>query len=344
MTASSTVLLTGATGFIAKHIVIRLLDAGYHVVGTLRRPDRGEEVLHAVRPHVKDPDTLSDRLRFVVLDLTSDEGWAEAFGGVDMLIHSASPFPLDEPEDEQALIAPAVEGTLRALRHAHDNGIARVVLTSSVAAVAYGDLPEGKSVYDEEDWTDPASPAATAYVRSKTAAERAAWDFQRNEAPGMKLTTINPALVLGPPLDENYGSSIKVVERLLRGRDPMIPNFGFAVVDVRDVAEMHVRALSRPETAGRRILASSGFLWLADIAQMLRRKYPDRDIARRRAPDLLIRILGRFDKTLRGIVPMLGQRKEISNLRAQRELDMSFIPAEEAVMASADYMVTHHQV
>ena len=255
MRDSKTVLVTGASGFIAKHIVLELLNADYRVVGSLRTEPRRDEVRDAVRPHLASAADLDQRLRFVTLDLGKDDGWLDAMSGVDVLMHTASPLPMAQPRDENELVRPAVDGTLRALRAAHAAGIRRVVLTSSSAAVTNvaGNVDTKK--FDESDWSDPSGPGITPYTKSKTLAERAAWDFVESQAPGMELTTINPCLVLGTPLDDHYGTSLRIVERLLRGRDPMLPKVGIGVVDVVDVARMHVRAITAPGTAGQRIIA-----------------------------------------------------------------------------------------
>jgi len=233
---TETVLLTGISGFIAKHVAVKFLNVGYAVRGSLRRLDRAEEVRSAVTPHLR---AGAGALSFAQADLESDAGWAEAIAGVAAVVHTASPFPIRQPKDEQELIRPAVEGTLRVLRAAHAAGVGRVVLTSSTVAV----LNDGKpgDLQDESDWCDVGLPGTTAYAKSKTLAERAAWEFVKGRV--MTLTVINPGLVLGPPLDIHYGSSLRVVERLLKGRDPMVPDFGLPLVDVRDVAEMHLRAV-----------------------------------------------------------------------------------------------------
>ena len=245
-----TVLVTGATGFIAKHVVLELLNAGHRVVGSLRTESRRDEVRDAVRPHLSSADDLDQRLRFVTLDLNDDGGWAEAMSGVDVLMHTASPLPMKQPRDENELVRPAVEGTLRALRAAHAAGIRRVVLTSSTAAVTHRPPGLEKDKFDESDWSDPSWTGMSPYTKSKTLAERAAWDFVENEAPDMQLTAINPCLVLGRPLDDHYGTSLRVVERLLRGKDPLLPKVGMGIVDVTDVARMHVRALTADGRAG----------------------------------------------------------------------------------------------
>lgn len=255
-----TVLVTGASGFIAKHIVLQLLNAGHMVVGSLRDTSRDGELREAVTPHLTDATNLDKRLRTVALDLNRDDGWAEAMEGVDVLMHTASPFPMVQPKDENEVIRPAVDGALRALKAAHKAGIKRVIFTSSTVAVTNANLPAGKTRYDEDDWSDIDSAGSSPYLKSKTIAERAAWDFVKTEAPEMALTVINPGFVLGAPLDKNYGTSIKVIERALNGTDPMVPHFGFSTVDVRDVAEAHLRAMDDPSTIGKRHICVSGFL------------------------------------------------------------------------------------
>ena len=339
MSDSNTVLVTGASGFIAKPIVLELLNAGYRVVGSLRTDSRRDEVRNAVRPGLSSPADLDRRLRFVTLDLDNDDGWREAMSGVDVLMHTASPLPMKQPRDENELVRPAVDGTLRALRAADAAGIRRVVLTSSTAAVTNAPSKADSEKFDESDWSDPSWPGITPYTKSKTLAERAAWKFVEGEAPGMELTTINPCLVLGTPLDDHYGTSLRIVERLLRGRDPMLPKVGIGVVDVVDVARMHVRAITAPGTAGKRIIGAAEFMWLAEIAGLLKAAYPRKRIPLRTAPDPLIRLIGMFDRSIRSIVPLLGRRQELDNTRARTLLDMDFIPAAESVRAAARYIM-----
>ena len=332
------VLLTGASGFIAKHVAARLLNAGYRVRATVRTAARAEEVRAALAPHVA-AEALDDRLGFAELDLTDDAGWDAATEGIGALVHTASPFPLSQPSQADALIRPAVDGTLRALRAARAAGARRAVLTSSIAAVMHRDLPEGRERYDERDWTDPAHRRASVYDRSKTLAEQAAWDFVANEAPEMQLTAINPGLVLGPLLDDRYGSSVSLVQRLLSGKDPMQPKFALPVVDVRDVAEMHLRALQRPEAAGKRYIASAKTLSFAEMARVLKAAHPDRRIATREAPTLAMRLVALFDRDLRTILPSLDWVPQLSAARAEGELGMRFTAAEDALRATADDLI-----
>ena len=331
-----TILVTGATGYIAKHIVLQLLEAGYHVRGSVRSPARGDEVTAAVTPLLTHPQDLEQRLQFVPLDLTQDEGWDAAMDGVDVLMHTASPFPLNQPDDPDALIRPAVDGTLRALRAAHATGVKRVIMTSSTVAVTglVGDGP-----VDETNWTDPDDADITAYTKSKTLAERAAWDFVTNDASEMQLTTVNPGFVLGAPLDEHYGTSVGVIARLLRGKDPMLPNIGFVTVDVRDVAEMHVTAIENADTFGRRIMTVDKFLTFAEMAKAVKAAHPDRRVPTRTAPDFLIRLMARFDPAIKSILPGLGRVDRVDNSRARAVLGRGMRQAHKAAAQTADYLV-----
>jgi dihydroflavonol-4-reductase len=329
-----TILLTGVSGFIAKHVALKLLKAGYDVRGTVRRLDRGDEVRAAVAPFLGEK---AGSLSFVQADLESDSGWTEAMAGVSAVLHTASPFPIAPPKDPQDLIRPAVDGTRRVLEAAAVAGIKRVVLTSSVAAVV--DLSKGEHLHDEMDWCDPSKDSATPYEKSKTLAERAAWEIAK--ARGLALTTINPGFVLGPPLDEHYGSSLGLVERFLKGKDPMVPPMGLAIVDVRDVAEMHLRALQHPETAGKRYIASAGAMAFVDMARTLKSAWPTRRIPTREAPKAVIRVLALFDASIRTILPRLGHMDRLSNARAVREMGMEFIAPKAALMAAAEWLVKH---
>ena len=333
------VLVTGASGFIAKHIVAQLLEAGHDVVGSVRSDGRIAEIRTAVSNNVASADDLDARLRFVSLDLGKDDGWDAAMAGVDAVIHTASPFPLVQPNDEDDVIRPAVDGTRRALRAANAAGVHRIVLTSSTAAVVYGALRAGRDTYDEDDWTDLSLPTATPYVKSKTLAERAAWAFVETEAPDIQLTSINPGFVVGAPLDDSYGTSLRVVERLLKGKDPMLPNFGFPAVHVADVARMHVAALNNPQSVGKRIIGAERFVWFSEMAQTLKTAYPERKIPTRTAPDFFVRFLSLFDKSIKTIVPNLGRREEIDNTRAREVLAVRFTPAIDGVHAAARYLI-----
>jgi len=338
MSETNIVLITGVSGFIAKHVVLRFLQAGWVVRGTLRSLERAQEVREALAPHLTDAALAN--LSFTKADLTSDDGWAEAARGATVLVHTASPFPMAQPKDPADLINPAVQGTLRALRFAYAAGIRRAVLTSSIVAV----YDEGKrGIQDESNWCDLNGAGTTAYAKSKTLAERAAWDFVKT-APDLALTCINPGLVLGQPLDRHVGTSLNLVKRVLGGRDPMVPMLGFECVDVRDVAEMHLRAAERPQTAGKRYLAAAGTMTMPQMAGLLKSAHPKRRIATKVAPMIVLRLLALFDPAIKGVLPMVGRIPEMSNARAKAEMGMNFIPPIDALNASADWLLAQGEV
>ncbi len=325
----TTVLVTGASGFIAKHIVRQLLDDGYSVRASVRS-DRARGEVEKLFPDAS--------LEFVQLDLLSDDGWAEALEGVDALIHTASPFPAGDPDDPEELIRPAVDGTLRALRSAQAAGVTRVVLTSSCAAIYKDSTKPPKQPSTRANWTDPMGPNTTAYEASKTLAERAAWDFVAAH-PEMRLTVINPGGVIGPPLDDHYGTSLSWVERLLAGTDKMYPRLDLPVVDVRDVARMHVRALSTDESIGQRFPAVAGSPTMAELASILDQAYPQRKISTREAPDWLVKLMSRFSPGVRVVISNLGRSLVVDGSDATRVFGFSFIPLKGTVLASAEYLV-----
>lgn len=336
----TTVLLTGASGYIGKHITLELLNQGYLVRASVRSLSKSQEVIDAVRPHLNNQDLIATHLTFVELDLEKDTGWNEALQGVDLLMHTASPFPIASPKNENELIRPAVEGTLRALRAAKNAGVKRVILTSSNAAVYGRELPVGVAEYDESMWTDVNHPIGrVAYTKSKTLAEQAAWNFIKSDAPEIELTTINPVLVLGAPLDNNFGSSISVVERILKGKDPMLPDLRFGIVAVKDVAFMHVESIKVDQTKGQRILACSGTVAFVEIARIIKAAYPNSKAKTKKAPTALIRFLAIFDGQIKAILPLLGRSMLTSNAKAKQLLGMNFISVEQTIRDSADYLI-----
>lgn len=340
---TQTILVTGATGYIAKHLVLQLLEAGYTVKGSARSISREGELRDALEPRLSDPAAL-DRLSVVALDLSKDEGWDAAMEGVDVLMHTASPFPMNQPKNEDDLIRPAVDGALRAVKAARAAGITRVIMTSSTAAVTGKDRNSDQAEFTEDDWTDTDHPSVTAYVKSKTLAEKAVWDWQASDAPDMQITMINPSFVQGAPLDDNFGTSIQVIERLLSGKDPMLPRFGFTCVDVQDIATMHIRAMERPESIGKRFIGAERFLWFQDFALLLKAQHPNRKIATRNAPNLLVRLLGLFDPSVRSILPVLDRKDVASGAQAERILGMQFRNVEDSIREAGAYLVKRDMV
>ena len=336
----TTVLLTGASGYIGKHIALRLLNEGYSVRASVRTLAKGDEVRAAVLPHLNHTIDMASKLSFVELDLEKDAGWEDALKGVDVLMHTASPFPLASPKDENDLIKPAVEGTLRALKAAHASGVKRVVLTSSIAAIYGNILPAGKSEFDETMWTDVTHPIGRmAYTKSKTLAEKAAWDYIKSDAPEIELTTINPVLVLGAPLDNNFGASVSVIERMLKAKDPMVPDLSFSIVDVKDVALMHVKALSIESSKNERFIASARTVSFIEIAKILKSSYPKRKIVTMKAPNLVIRLLALFDSDIKSILPSLGDKTGASSRKAHEKLGINFISVEASIIETAAFLI-----
>lgn len=273
----STVLVTGGSGFIGSHCILQLLAGGHRVRTTVRNLKREGELRALLKRGGAEP---GERLSFYAADLESDTGWREASAGCDYVLHVASPFPATSPKDENELIVPAREGALRVLRAARDAGVKRVVLTSSFAAIGYGRPPQQKP-FDETDWTDPNGEGVYPYVKSKTLAERAAWDFIAAEGRGLELSVVNPVAVLGPVLAPDYSTSIMVVQRLMDGAVPGCPQLTLGVVDVRDVADLHIRAMTDPAAKGERFLAVAGLS--VDARHCVRAQAPFRGGGKTRA-------------------------------------------------------------
>ena len=288
------VLVTGASGFIAKHIVSDLLAAGHQVRASVRSDKRQAEI-ETIFPSA-DPA----QLEFVRLDLTSDDGWGDALAGIDVLMHTASPFPGEEPDDPQELIRPAVDGTMRALKAAQGAGVERVILTSSVAAVYKDGSASPSAEVDENNWTDPNAENVTAYT--------------------------------------NYGTSLELVDRFLQGTDPMIPNLTFSFVDVRDVSRIHVSAMNNPDSIGERYIAAAGMMSMPDAAKLLAAEFPERKISTRVAPDWFIRLTARFMPLLRSIAGNLGRTGTVNGSKATKEFGFEYIPVTESILAAARFI------
>ncbi|MDX1872589.1 aldehyde reductase [Mycolicibacterium sp. 120266] len=331
------VLVTGGSGFLAGHTITQLLAAGHPVRTTVRTAARIAQVRDTLARAGADTHQLS----FAVADLAGDAGWADAVAGCGYVLHMASPFPPRQPENPDELIAPAREGTLRVLRAAAAGGVRRVVLTSSFAAVGYSPRPSGW-VFDEADWTDTADENSP-YVLSKTFAERAAWEFAADHPGAAELAVINPVGVFGPVLGPQLSSSVGIIAALLRGRPTPLPRASFAVVDVRDVADLHVRAMTAPGAAGQRYLASAGeAVTLPQIAATLRERLGARAarVPEQVADDDEFRAAAAQRPELEVFAGLLGEPKKISRAKAAAELDWCPRSAADAVTATAESLLT----
>jgi nucleoside-diphosphate-sugar epimerase len=334
----STVLVTGGSGFIATHTIIQLLAAGHQVRTTVRNLDRSADVRAMLKQGGADP---GDRLSFFAADLEHDSGWAEAVADCEYVLHLASPFPAAIPKHEDEVIVPAREGALRVLRAARDAGVKRVVLTSSFAAIGYGHKPP-TTPYNETDWTDPNLPGLTAYVKSKTLAERAAWDFIAREGGRLELSVINPVGVFGPVLGRDYATSIILVQRLMDGAMPGLPRLYFGVVDVRDVADLHIRAMTHPAAKGERFLAVSGdFMSVLEMARTLKARMGDaaRKVPTRQVPNWLVRLVSLTDPAAKQILPELGKVKNATSEKARHVLGWTPRSREDALVATAESLL-----
>jgi dihydroflavonol-4-reductase len=333
----SLVLVTGGSGFIGVYCILQLLEASYRVRTTVRSLQREADVRNMLKNGGME---AGEALSFFAADLNADAGWQEAVTGCDYVLHVASPFPTDAPKDEEELIRPAREGTLRVLRAAREAGVKRVVVTSSFAAVAYGHPPTDRP-FTEEDWTD-VNAGVRAYVKSKTLAERAAWDFIAREGRGLELAVVNPTAVFGTVLGPDYSSSIQLLQRLMTGSVPGLPDMSFNVVDVRDVADLHLRAMTDPAARGERFLALAGdCMSVEEMAQVLRKNMGEaaRHVPTRRLPDWLLRLVSLASPSIRELVPNLGNVRRASNAKARRLLGWSPSSNEEAVVAAAESLL-----
>jgi nucleoside-diphosphate-sugar epimerase len=334
----STILVTGGSGFIGVHTILQLLAAGHQVRTTVRNLNREEEVRTMLRVGGIDP---GNRLSFFAADLENDAGWSEAVAGCEYVLHVASPFPATVPKHEDELIIPAREGALRVLRAARDAGVKRVVLTSSFAAIGYGHSQE-QAPFDEASWTNLSGNGLTAYVKSKTIAEHAAWDFIQHEGRNLELSVVNPVAVFGPVLGPNYSTSILIVQRLMDGAVPGLPRLSFGAVDVRDVADLHIRAMTHPAAKGERFLAVAGdFLSLQDVAKVLRSSMGTaaKRVPTRQLPNFLVRLAALRDPAVKQIIPELGKKKNATSEKAQRLLGWTTRSREESIIATAESLV-----
>jgi nucleoside-diphosphate-sugar epimerase len=331
---SDTVLVTGGTGFIAGWCIVELLNRGYRVRATVRNRSKDAAVRAAVAAHVASTDVLS----FCAADLTADAGWNTAVEGCDYVLHVASPLGGSAHDDPNAMNAAARDGTLRVLRAATGAGAKRVVMTSAAATARPRDP---RIVSDETIWADPADPQFDAYRRSKILAERAAWDFIAESRTATEFVTILPGAVFGPVLSKDGLSSVRIIQGLLNGRPPGLPRLGFWVVDVRDLANLHVRAMTAPNAAGERFIAAGDFAWMADIARALRTGLGERAarVPTRALPNVVVKFAGLFAPQLRSLAPMLGRTNTLTSAKARDALGFAPRPAATTVIDCAESLL-----
>jgi len=332
------VLVTGGTGFVGIHCILQLLQKGYRVKTTVRSLKRQDEVINMLK---NGGITDFSQLTFVEADLTNDANWDKAVDGCDYVLHVASPISLSIPKDENDMIRPAVDGALRVLKAARNGGVKRVVMTSNFGAIGYSHTDTTR-VITEESWTDPNEPGLSAYNKSKVLAERAAWAFMANEGGNLELSVINPVGIFGPSLSPDLSSGFELLKRVLNGSMKRVPNMTLGIVDVRDVADLHIRAMTSPAAKGQRFLAIAGeTITLPEIAQLINNKLGDKlkHISTKRIPDWIVRIAALFSPTAKNLVPMLSRYRTASNEKAKTLLGWKPRTNEEALLATASSLI-----
>lgn len=333
------VLVTGGSGYIAGFCIAQLLNEGWRVRTTVRSLTREAGVREALTAICR-PD---ERLTFAAADLNSDAGWPEAVAGCDYVLHVASPLPTSNPKDDDELVRPARDGALRVLKAARDAGVKRVVMTASTAAICYGYGSRDKP-YTEDDWSDETNRKDTsAYERSKTIAERAAWAWHRAEGGKLELTTICPGAVLGPVLGSDFSASIEIVRKLLKGELPGLPRFGWPLVDVRDIADLHVRAMTSAAAPGQRYLGAGDFLWMRDIAKILKDNLPkdSKKVPTNAVPNWVIRMAAMFDPLVRDRLFELDKHRPVSSAKAISQLGWSPRSNDAMILDTARSLIGH---
>ena len=338
-----TVLVTGGSGFVALHAISQLLNQGYRVRATMRSLSKQTEVTNALR---RSGITALEHLQFVETDLSNDKNWDQAMQGCSYVLHIASPIHLQIPKDENEMIRPAVDGTLRVLRAAKKAGVKRVVMTSNFGAVGYSHHDRTK-IITEESWTNPDEKGLSAYNKSKVLAEQAAWTFIEKEGNPMELAVINPVGIFGKALNKNLSSGHELLKRILDGSMKAIPNMTISIVDVEDLADLHLRAMVHPDAAGQRFLAlSGGVMTLPDIAAFLKSELGERgkSISTRRLPDWVVRMAALISPTARNLVPQLGRYRDASNEKARQVLGWEPRSNEKALLGTADSLFAFHHL
>lgn len=341
--AGKQVLVTGGTGFVGAHCILQLLQNGYKVKTTIRSLARANEVLEMLK--VGGIDSL-ENIAFIEADLSKDANWDKAVEHCDYVLHVASPIYFKVPKDENEMIRPAVDGTIRVLTAARDAGVKRVVMTSNFGAVGYSHK-DNRTIITEESWTDPNEKGLSAYNKSKVMAERAAWNFITNNGGNLELSVINPMAIFGPSLGPNLSSGFELLKGLLSGAMKRIPNMTLGIVDVRDLADLHLRAMVSPKAKGQRFLAlAGGILSLQQIAWLLKDNLGESaaNISTRKIPDWVVRIAALFNPQAKAIVPMLGINRNASNEKAKTVLGWQPRTNKEALLATVESLIKYGAV
>jgi dihydroflavonol-4-reductase len=331
------VLVTGASGFVGKWCVVKLLEKGYRVRGTIRSAAKAKQVQETVTATVGTEP--ASRLELVTADILDDKGWSEAMAGVTAVMHVATAVRGDEPKDSSVVIRPAIEGTERVLRFAKQAGIKRIIVTSSIATVGYGHgHTTGRRIYDETYFTNLDNMRwSWAYCIGKTRAEQAAWAYAK--ANGLELTTIHPGAIIGPALDDDASISVGMVSGLLDNAMPALPTNGYSIIDVRDVADMHVAALEKPEAIGQRYLSTAEYMPFPKIAAVLQELYPDRKIVQKSVPDWIIRIMARFGGPIRQIINDIGNEKVFDGRKGEALMGHPYISSRQSIHDTAESVI-----
>jgi dihydroflavonol-4-reductase len=339
---SQTILVTGASGFLASHILLQLLDTGYTVRGSVRNAAKGEHIRKVLEGHGAD----TTHLEFVELDLMQDDGWDAAMQGIDYLLHTASPFVTSAPKDPDEIIKPAIDGTRRALNAALRSNVKRIVLTSSMVAACHGH-PKGRTTpYGESDWTVTSGADVTPYIQSKTLAEQEAWKIM--EAAGRRddLTVINPGFILGPLLESDIGTSGAIIQRMMQGDFPGTPDIYFSIVDVRDAAELHILAMHDAAVFGHRVFSAGASISMQDMAKSLAASFPTyaKKIPTRRLPNLLVRLIAMFDGDVKTAAINLGRKHQLDRPLVEPLLGRPLISTEDAIREMGQSLIDQGQL
>jgi len=339
MEIKETVLVTGGTGFVGVHCILQLLQKDYNVKTTVRNLKRKDEVFEMLK---NGGITSFDKLEFVAADLTKDDNWDELMKGCTYVLHVASPIFLAIPKDENEMIRPAVGGTLRVLKAARNAGVKRVIMTSNFGAIGYSHK-NPNTMITENEWTDPNEKGLSYYNKSKVLAEKAAWDFIKSEGGNLEFTTINPTAIFGPALGKDLSGGFELLKNLLDGKMKAIPNLYMNIIDVRDVADLHIRAMTNPNANGQRFLGlAGGKMSLPEIAVLLKEKLPEasQKVSTKKAPDWVVKVGGLFSPKLKNVASMMKTHRNTSNEKAKRILDWTPIATnEEAVIESVKSMI-----